>query len=200
MRNASERLAYVRWTLPFERNVILPAFLIARDVISNSRQSAEIYRRYLTWFRFIVHRVVRRGVICDHNFPLNVTLDACAEFYHFFFLFVSSAPVFHFSPSEVPHFLPSPRTVTIYEHIFRVSHGKLARNRSPNERRRSNSVPRFNLRFYAIIESTRPTLVSISRNSGLHAAYNKWETGVHVGSSKGHRRDPLRGLRQSHPD
>lgn len=86
----------LRWTLLFERNVIFPAVLIARDVISNSRQSAEIYRRYLTWFRFIVHRVVRRGVICDHNFPLNVTLDACAEFClsPFFFPF-SLPPVFH---------------------------------------------------------------------------------------------------------
>lgn len=96
MRDASETRAYARWTLPFERhNVIFPAFLIARDVISNSRQSAEIYRRYLTWFRFIVHRVVRRGVICDHNFPLNVTLDACAESWPppFFFSFFASSRV-----------------------------------------------------------------------------------------------------------
>jgi len=76
-------------TLSLGWNVIFPTVLIARDVISNSRQSAEIYRRYLTWLRFIVHRVVRRGVICDHNSPLNVALDACAEFCLFFSLFPS---------------------------------------------------------------------------------------------------------------
>ena len=147
--------AGVRSTLPFERNVIFPTFWIARDVISNSRQSTDIYRRYLTWFRFVVHHVVRRGVICDHNSPLNVALDACAEPCLFFFLFPPPCvPPVSRRPRSRISFL-SPRTVTIYEHIFRVSHGKLARNRSSNERRRPNSVPRFNLRFCAIIESTR---------------------------------------------
>lgn len=160
MRDVSKFRTGVHWTSPFERNVIFPTVLIARDVISNSRQSAEIYRRYLTWFRFIVHRVVRRGVICDHNFPLNVTLDAWAEACLFFFSFLLPTPPCstHFSPSDIPHCLPSPRTVTIYEHIFRVPRSKPCPKSIP-ERRRPNGVPRFNLRFYAIIESTRSALM-----------------------------------------
>jgi len=154
MRDASKFRTGVHWTSPFERNVIFPTVLIARDVISNSRQSAEIYRRYLTWFRFIVHRVVRRGVICDHNFPLNVTLDVCAESCLFFSFLLSMAPCSYFLPSEIPYFLLSPRTVTIYEHIFRVPHSKPCPKSIP-EQRRPNSVPRFNLRLYAIIKSTR---------------------------------------------
>jgi len=104
--------AGVRSTLPFERNVIFPTFWIARDVISNSRQSTDIYRRYLTWFRFVVHHVVRRGVICGHNSPLNVALDACAEPCLFFFLFPPPFPPppslcsTRLSPPEIPHFLP----------------------------------------------------------------------------------------------
>lgn len=121
-------------TLLLERNVIFPTVLIARDVISNSRQSSEIYRRYLTWFRFMVRRVVRRGVICDHNSPLNVAPRMRAQ-----------DPVFSSSllPPRVrlvslvvrsPAFLFSPQTSGIYEHIFHVSRSKLARDRSIPER------------------------------------------------------------------
>lgn len=111
----------LRWTLLLVRNVIFPTVLIARDVISNSRQSTEIYRRYLTWFRFIVRRVVRRGVICDHNSPLNIALlDACAGLPVF-----SSSPLPRCRPSAASRFSSRPQTSAIYEHIFHVSRGEL---------------------------------------------------------------------------
>lgn len=185
---------------PFGRNVIFPTVLIARDIISNSRQSASD----IPPLSSVVppHSApcrVRRGVICDHNSPLNVGARCVHEVLHLFPSRFSSRLVMYdlssfCSPSLSPSFsliyslsgkssklralaslFPFPAdVVTIYEHIFRVSRGKpslvIDRRTCSGE---PAPFPRFNLRFCARNLIYALCLSPFFRDPWLHAAHNK---------------------------